>query len=136
MSSITQIVNSDKNMTTLKTGLHYSDVDQLLSGNGPFTFFAPSNIAFEKQGNSFMADLMTKANKPALTDLLHSHIVDGMIRFQNLKDGDKLTTLNGKELSVEVKGGRVRIDGLPIEIRQQHITNGVIHSTDTVFIKK
>lgn len=83
-----------------------------------------------------MQDLLTEANKPVLTDLLHNHIVGSMISFQNLKDGDKLTTLNGKELLVEVKDGRVNIDGNPIEIRQQRISNGVIHSTDTVFIKK
>ena len=136
MSNITQVVNSDKNMKTLKKGLHYSDIDQLLSSTGPFTFFAPSDLAFEKIGNTFMDDLLTSANKPALTDLLHSHIVSGMISFQNFKDGDKLKTLNGKELGVEVKNGRVNINGTPIEIRQQRITNGVIHSTDTVFVKK
>jgi uncharacterized surface protein with fasciclin (FAS1) repeats len=136
MSNITQIVNSDKNMRTLKKGLHYSDLDQLLSSSGPFTFFAPSDLAFEKQGNSFMDDLLTPANKPKLTDLLHSHIVNSMISFQNLKHGDKLTTLNGKELHVTVKDGRVNVDNNPIEIRQQLISNGVIHSTNTVFIKK
>ena len=136
MSNITQVINSDKNMRTLKKGLHYSDLDQLLSSSGPFTLFAPSDLAFEKQGNSFMDDLLTTENKPALTDLLRSHIVNSMISFQNLKNGDKLTTLNGKELLVTVKDGRVNIDNNPIEIRQQLITNGVIHSTNTVFIKK
>jgi uncharacterized surface protein with fasciclin (FAS1) repeats len=47
-----------------------------------------------------------------------------------------LTTLNGRELLVEIKDGRVNIDDNPIEIRQQLISNGVIHSTDAVFIKK
>ena len=136
MSNITQVVNSDKNMRTLKKGLHYSDLDQLLSSSGPFTFFAPSDIAFEKQGPTFLDDLLTAANKPALTNLLHSHILNSMVSFQNLKDGDKLTTLNGKELLVTVKDGRVNIDNNPIEIRQQRISNGVIHLTDTVFIKE
>ncbi len=136
MSNITQIVNSDKNLKTLKKGLHFSDLDQLLSSTGPFTFFAPSDIAFEKLGNSFMEDMLTTANKPVLTDLLNNHIVSGSIRFQNLKHGDKLTTLNGKELLVEVRNGRVNVDGTQIDIRQQHISNGVIHSTDTVFMKK
>jgi uncharacterized surface protein with fasciclin (FAS1) repeats len=136
MSNITQIVNTDKNLKTLKKGLHYSDVDQLLSSTGPFTFFAPSDIAFEKLGNTYMEDMLTSANKPVLTDLLHSHIVSGLIGFQNLKDGDKLKTLNGKELLVEVKNGRVNVDGSPIAIRQQIISNGVIHSTDSVFTKE
>ena len=136
MSNITQVVNTDKSMKTLKKGLHYSDLDQLLSSSGPFTFFAPSDIAFEKQGNSFMDDLLTAENKPALTYLLHNHILDSMVSFQNLKDGDKLTTINGKELLVTVKDGRVNINDNPIEIRQQKISNGVIHLTDTVFMKK
>ena len=136
MSNITQAVNTDKNMKTLKKGMHYSDIDQLLSSTGPFTFFAPSDLAFEKQGNSFMEDMLTSANKSLLTDLLHNHIVEGMISFQNLKDGDKLKTVNDKELLVGVRNGKVNIDGAAIDIRQQKISNGVIHSTDTVFIKK
>ena len=136
MSNITQVVNTDKSMKTLKKGLHYSDLDQLLSSSGPFTFFAPSDTAFEKQGNSFMDNLLTAANKPVLTELLRNHILDSMVSFQNLKDGDKITTINGKELLVTVKDGRVNIDDNPIEIRQQRISNGVLHFTDTVFLKK
>ena len=136
MSNVTQVVNTDKNLKTLKKGLHYSDIDQLLSSSGPFTFFAPTDIAFEKLGNTYMESMLTSANKAALTDLLHTHIVSGSISFQNLKDGDRLKTLNGKELLVERKNGRVNIDGTPIDIRQHRITNGVLHSTDSVFIKK
>jgi uncharacterized surface protein with fasciclin (FAS1) repeats len=134
MSNITQVVNTDKNMKTLKKGMHYADLDQLLSSSGPFTFFAPSDLAFEKQGNSFMDDLMTSDNKLKLADMMNSHIVNGRISFQELKDGDKLETLNGKELKVEVKNGSVRIDGTPITARDQRVSNGVIHYTDTVFM--
>jgi uncharacterized surface protein with fasciclin (FAS1) repeats len=136
MSNITQAVNADKNMKTLKKGMHYSDLDQLLSSAGPFTFFAPSDIAFEKQGNSFMENLLTSANKQELTDLLQSHIVSGSIHYQDLKDGDKLQTMNGKELRVAIKNGNVNIDGVAIIARQQRISNGVIHGMDNVFMKK
>lgn len=116
--------------------MHYSDLDQLLSSSGPFTFFAPSDLAFEKQGNSFMEDLLTPAKKEQLTDLLNSHIVNGSFSLIDMKDGDKLTTLNGKELMVGVRNGNVNIDGKEIVSSQKKISNGVIHSTDTVFIKK
>lgn len=116
--------------------MHYSDLDQLLSSTGPFTFFAPSDIAFEKQGNAFLDDLMTPANKLNLTDLMNSHIVNGSISFQELKDGDKLTTINGKELVIEIKKNGVSIDGAEIQAREQRVSNGVIHLTDTVFVKK
>ena len=135
MSNITQVVNTDKNMKTLKKGMHYSDLDQLLSSTGPFTFFAPTDIAFEKQGNNFLSDLMTPENKSNLADLMNNHIVNGRINFQDLKDGDKLTTINGKELVDEMKKGGLHIEGASIVPREQRISNGVIHSTDTVFIK-
>jgi uncharacterized surface protein with fasciclin (FAS1) repeats len=136
MSNITQVVNTDKSMKSLKKGMHYSDLDQLLSSSGPFTFFAPSDLAFEKQGNGFLDNLMTSANKAALADLMHSHIVDGKISLQDLKDGDKLKTVNGRELSVAVKGSNVSIDGAAIAAMGQKVSNGVIHYTDTVFVKK
>lgn len=136
MSNITQVVNSDKNMKTLKQGIHYSDLDQLLSSTGPFTFFAPTDIAFEKQGNNFLSDLMTPENKANLTDLMNNHIVNGRITFQELKDGDRLKTINGKELVVEMKKGGLHIEGASIVPREQRISNGVILTTDTVFVKK
>ena len=46
MSNLTQVVNVDKNLKTLKKTVHASDIDQLLSSTGPFTFFAPSDSAF------------------------------------------------------------------------------------------
>ena len=48
MSNITQVVNADKLLKTLKKSVHASDLDQLLSSTGPYTFFAPSDLAFEK----------------------------------------------------------------------------------------
>ena len=49
-----------------------------------------------------------------------------------LKDGDKLTTLNGRELVVEEKNGTVRIDSISILPREAKISNGVLFVTNTV----
>ena len=48
MSNITQVVNTDKNMTILKKSVIASGLDNVLSGTGPFTVFAPTDLAFEK----------------------------------------------------------------------------------------
>ena len=136
MSNITQVVNTDKNMKTLKQGMHYSDLDQLLSSTGPYTFFAPSDLAFEKQEAGFLTNLMTPENKTNLADLMNSHIVSGRISFQDLKDGDKLKTINGNELLVVSKNGSVMIDGAIISGRDARVSNGVVHVSDTVFTRK
>lgn len=135
MSNITQVVNTDKNLKTLKKGVHSSDLDQLLSSTGPFTFFAPSDLAFEKLEPGLMRNLLEPQNKLRLTDLLNNHIVSGVVSFKDLKDGDTLKTINGKQLAVEVKNGAVNIDGAVILGRDAKISNGVMHSTDTVFTK-
>jgi len=132
MSNITQVVRIEKNMTTLNKGVIASGLDQILSGSGPFTVFAPSDLAFEKLDSGTVETLLKPENKTKLTDLLNQHVVAGKINFKDLKDGEKLKTLNGKELSVKVKDGKVTVDGANIQNRDMQTSNGVIHSLDTV----
>ena len=82
-----------------------------------------------------MKDLLEPQNKVKLTDLLNNHIVSGRVPFKDLKDGDKLKTLNGSELVVVVKNGAVNIGGAAILERPAKISNGVMHSIDAVFVK-
>jgi uncharacterized surface protein with fasciclin (FAS1) repeats len=136
MSNITQVVNTDKNLKTLKQSVHSSDLDQLLSSTGPFTFFAPSDLAFEKLDKGFMENLLEPQNKTKLTDLMNNHIVQGKFNFKDLKDGDKLEAINGNQILVVVKNGKVNIGDAVILGRDAKVTNGVVHSTDMVFTKK
>ena len=132
MSNITQVVRTEKNMTTLKKGIVATDLDQVLSSTGPFTIFAPSDLAFEKLESGIMEGLLRRENKAKLTDLLNGHVVAGAIPFKDLKDGEKLKTLNGKELSIQVINNTVTIDGAAIQNKDVKTSNGIIHSLDTV----
>lgn len=134
MSNITQVVNVDKNLKTLKKGVHASDLDQLLSSTGPYTFFAPTDLAFEKLENGKMIDLLEPHNRAKLTDLLNNHIVSGKILYAELKDGDTLTTVNGKNLKILVKDGVANVDGIPLTARDARISNGAMHLMDTVMV--
>jgi uncharacterized surface protein with fasciclin (FAS1) repeats len=135
MSNITQVVNADKTLTTLKKGVYASDLDQVLSGSGPFTLFAPSDIAFAKLDKGVLENLLKPENKTKLADLLNHHVVAGKIEFKDLKDGEKLKTVNGKELKVHVKDGHVDIDGAKIQSHDVQTSNGIIHSLDSVVTK-
>ncbi len=135
MSNITQVVNVDKNMTTLKKGVNASGLDQVLSSTGPFTVFAPSDRAFGKLDKSVLDNLLKPENKAKLVDVLNHHVVAGKIQFKDLRDGEKLKAVDGKELLVHVKDGAVSIDGAKIEQHDVQTSNGVIHSLDSVIIK-
>ena len=76
--------------------------------------------------------MLLEENKARLTDLLNLHVVAGKIPFKDLKDGEKLKTLSGKELSIMVKDSKVTIDGAAIQNHDMQSSNGVIHSLDTV----
>lgn len=136
MSNITQAVNTDKNLKTLKRSVHASDMDQLLSSSGPFTFFAPSDLAFEKLEKGFMDDMLELQNRPLLAELIKNHVVNGKVSFKELKDGDKLKTINGKELKVQVRNGNVNIGDCVVEAKDTKTSNGVIHSLDTVLTNR
>ena len=135
MSNIAQLVNVEKNMTTLKKTVLASGLDQVLSGKGPFTVFAPTDTAFEKLDKSVMANLLKPENKTKLIDLINHHVVAGKVNFIDLKDGEKLKTVNGKSLVVRVKDGNTSIDGAKIQGHDVQATNGIIHSLETVMFK-
>lgn len=79
-----------------------------------------------------MIDLLEPQNRPKLTDLLSNHIVNGQINYKDIKDGDTLTTVNGKQLTLQVKNGAVSIGNIPVTQREAKISNGVMHLLDTV----
>ncbi len=135
MSNIAQLVNEEKNMTTLKKTVIASGLEHVLSGKGPFTVFAPTDTAFNKLDKSVMANLLKPENKTKLIDLINHHVVAGKINFIDLKDGEKLKTVDGKNLMVQVKDGNASIDGAKIQGHDVQATNGVIHSLDTVMIQ-
>ncbi len=135
MSNITQVVNEDKHMTTLKKSVVASGLDKVLSGSGPYTLFAPTDLAFEKLDKGVLDNLLKEENKAKLTDVLNHHVVSGKINFKDLKDGEKLKTVNGKELKVQVKDSHVTIGNAKIQGHDVQTSNGVIHALDTVITK-
>ena len=132
MSNITQVVRTDENLTTLKKGVIASGVDQVLEATGPYTLLAPLDMAFRKLDGNTLADLLKPESKVQLTRLLQQHVVVGKVNFKDLKDGEKLTTLLGKHLSVKIQDGKVSIDNATIQNHDIQASNGVIHSLDTV----
>ena len=132
MSNITQVVKREKNMTTMNRGVVASGLNQVLSGTGPFTLFAPSDLAFGKLESKSLESLLMPENKTRLTALINHHVVPGKISFKDLKDGDTLKTLDGKDLSIKITDGTVSVNEAVIQNKDVPTSNGVIHSLDTV----
>jgi uncharacterized surface protein with fasciclin (FAS1) repeats len=132
MGNITHYVNTEKNLKTLKKGIHASDMDLLLSSAGPFTIFAPSDVAFDKLQKGFMEELMEPQNRQKLAQLVKNHVVKGSVKLKDLKDGDTLVTVGGKELTVQVKADNIIINDAVVQSANAQTINGIVHFVDTV----
>ncbi len=135
MSTILQIANADRNLSTLIKGLKAADLEEILNGIGPFTIFAPVNFAFSKlaPADSF-EDMIRDGNKTRMSDIITYHVIAGKKMLRDFINGQKLKTINGKDVAISVKDGEVHINGAKILAKDRQGSNGIVHSVDTVNI--
>ena len=100
---IQNAVNS-KDHTTLVAAVKAAGLVETLEGKGPFTVFAPTNAAFGKLPAGTVDTLVKPENKATLTKILTYHVVPGKLAASDLKDGMKLKTAEGEELTVKHDG--------------------------------
>jgi uncharacterized surface protein with fasciclin (FAS1) repeats len=132
MSNITQVFNDERNLVSMNRSIMASGLDKVLSEDGPFTVFAPSNLAFGKLPRGAMTFFLDPGNKTKLVETVNRHIVRRKINFDEFKDGDILRPLYGDDLLVRVINGKVSINGAAIQNRDIASSNGVIHSLDAL----
>jgi uncharacterized surface protein with fasciclin (FAS1) repeats len=122
--------------STLVAALKAAGLVETLKGAGPFTVFAPTNAAFSALPAGTVDGLLQPAKKADLTKILTYHVVAGAVKAADLKDGQKIKTLQGKDLMVSVKDGKVKINGANVTTADLTGSNGVIHVIDAVLMPK
>ena len=129
-------------LSTLVTAVVKGNLSSTLSSRGPFTVFAPNNDAFSKIDPSTLASLLRPENIKELDALLELHVVSGSVRAKDLKDGEKVPTLNGEKLTFGVSGGSpptifVYSKGTTaaqVIAADNNATNGVVHIVNKVLL--
>lgn len=122
--------------TTLVTAVTTAGLVETLKGAGPFTIFAPTNAAFSALPAGTVEGLLKPESKASLTNILKYHVVAGAVKAADLKDGQKVKTLQGEELTVTIKDGKVMINGANVTAADLTGTNGVVHVIDAVLLPK
>ncbi len=121
-----------------------NDLVAALSGEGPFTVFAPTNDAFadllaQLDGFDSLDDFNTQQLQDLLAVVLTYHVVaDAAVMSSDLSDGQTITTLQGSTLEVSTQGG-VFISDATAEAAQVTTadivaSNGVVHIIDKVLL--
>lgn len=134
--NIVQNAAGSADHTTLVAAVTAAGLGETLSGAGPFTVFAPTNAAFAALPAGALDNLLKPEMKKDLTGVLTYHVVAGALKAADLKDGMKLKTVQGQELKVSVKDGKVMINGANVTIADVVSSNGVTHVIDAVLMPK
>ena len=119
---------------TLAAALKAAGLVETLKGEGPFTVFAPTDEAFAKLPAGTVEDLLKPENKEKLTAVLTYHVVAGKAMAKDVAGMDSAKTVNGKELKLEAKDGKVKVGDATVTKADIAATNGVIHVIDTVLL--
>lgn len=134
LDNIVDIAGGTPDLSTLVTALKAAGLINTLKGPGPFTVFAPTNEAFNALPVGDLADLLKKANRDQLIDVLTYHVVAGDIHARDIKDGEKITTVEGKSLTATVNSDGVFINNAKVITADIDASNGVVHVIDAVLI--
>ncbi len=117
---------------TLITAIQTAELEETLSGEGPFTVFAPTDAAFDALPQGALDELLD--DKDALTDVLLYHVADGELMAADVVEMDSIETLQGGELTVNVTDDTVTVNDATIIETDIETSNGVIHVIDAVLI--
>ena len=120
--------------STLVTAVKAAGLVETLKGEGPFTVFAPTDAAFAKVPTDTLNALL--ADKAALVNVLTYHVVAGNVMAADVVKLTSAVTVQGQAVSIEVKDGKVYVDGTQVVATDIKASNGVIHVIDAVILPK
>jgi uncharacterized surface protein with fasciclin (FAS1) repeats len=122
---------------TLAAALEAAGLIDALTGEGPFTVFAPTDEAFAKLPAGTVESLLKPENKEKLKSILLYHVVPGSVTAKQVTklNGRSVKTLEGSSIKVGTMNG-VTVDDARVTKTNIHASNGVIHVIDTVLMPK
>jgi uncharacterized surface protein with fasciclin (FAS1) repeats len=131
--TIVDVAAGDERFSTLVTAVTAAGLVETLSGEGPFTVFAPTNDAFAALPAGALDAVL--ADPELLTAVLTYHVVAGAVRAADVVTLTKARTVQGEHLRIGTDGG-VTVDDANVVITDIEASNGVIHVIDAVLLPK
>jgi len=143
LPTVVTFATADPGFSTLTLALTRSDLTtdfvSVLSGEGPFTVFAPTNDAFAdllaELGLSGLADIETAT----LDAVLKYHVAgDANVLSTMLSDGMEVMTLADDSFTVQLDNGAQLVDSqgrtIDVIVTDVQASNGVVHALNRVLL--
>lgn len=132
--NIVQTAIDAGSFSSLVTAVQKAELVETLSGEGPFTVFAPTDDAFAKLPDGTLETLLN--DKEKLSKILTYHVVSGKIMSSDLTDGMIAATVQGQEIKFSIDDQGVKVNDAMVIQPDIEASNGVIHVIDTVILPK
>ena len=138
-TTIPEVAGANEDFSTLVAAVGAADLAETLSGEGPYTVFAPTNEAFEALPKGTLDDLLKPENEDQLAAILTYHVVAVEVMAADVQPGE-VTTVNSAMFTVDTDAdGNVTItDGqgntATVTATDIEASNGVIHVIDAVLL--
>jgi uncharacterized surface protein with fasciclin (FAS1) repeats len=133
MPTIVDVAVQAGKFNTLVQAVQAAGLVETLSGEGPFTVFAPTDEAFAQIPQETLQAVL--ADKEKLTAILTYHVVPGRLMAADVVRSTQLQTVQGQSITVSAEGG-VRVDDANVIQTDIEADNGVIHVIDKVIMPK
>lgn len=133
MPTIVDVAVQAGKFNTLVQAVQAAGLVETLSGEGPFTVFAPTDEAFAQIPQETLQAVL--ADKEKLTAILTYHVVPGKLMAADVVRSTQLQTAQGQSITVSTEGG-VRVDNANVIQTDIEADNGVIHVIDQVIMPK
>jgi uncharacterized surface protein with fasciclin (FAS1) repeats len=136
MKDVVKIAVGSKDHTTLVAALKQAELVDVLANPGPFTVFAPTNAAFDKLPAGTVDGLMKDDKKADLQNILQYHVTTSSLKADFFKDGMTIGMVNGGNITVSVKDGKVMLNNSATIVASVQASNGMVHVVDGVLLPK
>jgi transforming growth factor-beta-induced protein len=134
--NIVEIAAADQNFSTLVAAIQAADLVETLSGEGPFTVFAPTDAAFDAALDELGITAEELLARDDLADILTYHVIVGEFLAADVAelDGQEVETVNGQTVTITVTDDGVLVNDVLVTTTDIQATNGVIHVIDGVLL--
>ena len=131
--TIFDIIKESPDHTILETAIIAAELDVPLSGEGPFTVFAPTDDAFSVLPQETLDALLADPSGDLTTILLY-HASDGVIASGDLTDRLIGTSLNGFDYLITIPSTGAFVNNAMITVTDLEGTNGLVHVIDAILV--
>lgn len=134
MKDVVKIAVGSPDHTTLVAALKQAELVDVLANPGPFTVFAPTNAAFDKLPAGTVDGLMKADKKADLQNILQYHVTTSSLKAEFFTDGMNLGMVNGDNVSISVKDGKITLNNSAVVVASVQASNGMVHIIDGVLL--